>query len=176
MTTAQTNTRCTICQKSNPKTQCQCCLEPLCKSCAQYVSEDTFKYLRPLPEALKHSIYCTVCFERDVAGPLADYEATVERAKDIMIFGIDQGKETRFIKRFEEPYKIIDGLDAQDVTMHMAFRAAHSGFNAVIDVNIKAEKIRDGSYQTTSYSGTGIAANILEGRLIKDRSFSTDPN
>lgn len=175
MNTPQINSRCTVCQKPKAQNLCGPCGEPLCKNCAQFTSEETFRYLNPLPEMLKHFVFCTPCFDTHVAATLEKYNQTLEKAHDILVFSKSQGKETRFIKRFVDPIKAT-GLDEQDVTMCLAFEAASRNFNAVVDVDIKSEKIRDGSYQTTAYSGTAIPANVSDDKLMKDRSFRTHPN
>lgn len=172
----QTNLRCSICAKSKPAYQCGLCQDALCKSCAQFLPETAFQYL-PIREAkLQHTCYCTVCFDQNIQQSLNAYETVLEQAHEVLVFDKTQGKETRFIRRLEKPFVVENGLDEHDVTMRLAFMAAEKNYNSIIDVDIKATKIRDGSYQTTSYSGKAVPANVSDRKLMKDRSLRTNPN
>ena len=93
-----------------------------------------------------------------------------------MIFTKSQGKETRFIKRLEEPFDFKNYPDHDEIQMRMAFKAVQMDYNAVVDVDIFSEKVRIGAYQTQTWSGTGIPVFVDDKKLIKDRSFSSQPN
>ena len=172
----QTNSGCTLCGKAKAPYQCGCCNDTLCKSCVQFMPDDAFQFLTIRSKEISHNYYCNVCFDQNVTPALTEYETIAERAHQISVFDVTQGKETRFIKRLEKPLVIESGLDAQDITMRLAYMAAQKNFNALVDVDIKAVKVRDGSYQTTAYSGKGIPAHVDDRKLMKDRSLWTDPN
>lgn len=127
------------------------------------------------PKELSHNTYCTVCFDQHVSAALTNYEATLAQAQEILVFDKTQGKETRFVKRLEKPIAV-EGVDEQDVTMRLAFIAAEKNYNALVDVDIKAVKVRDGSYQTMAYSAKAVPANVSDRKLMKDRSLWSDPN
>jgi uncharacterized protein YbjQ (UPF0145 family) len=43
----------------------------------------------------------------------------------------------------------------------LAFLAAQKGYNAIIDVDISAKKVRsEGGYQSSNWRGTAVATNI----------------
>lgn len=177
----QTNSGCTTagcshCGKAKSPYQCGVCNDTLCKSCVQFMPDGAFQYLTNRPKEISHNWYCSVCFNNNVSTALADYETIAARAKGILVFDISQGKETRFVKRLEKPIVIASGLDQYDITMRLAYMAAEKNFNAIVDLNVKATKVRDGSYQTTAYSGSAIPTNVDDRKLMKDRSLWTDPN
>ncbi len=97
-------------------------------------------------------------------------------AKEIMVFMKAQNKETRFIKRLEEPVSINECADHNEAILRLAFFAAELDYNAIIDVNIISKKVKIGNYQTTIYSGTAIPAHVREDKLIKDKSNWSKPN
>ena len=138
--------------------------------------DDAFQFMTHKPKEISHNYYCNTCFTNNVGTALATYEEIAERAKGLSVFDVTQGKETRFIRRLEKPMVIESGLDEQDITMRLAYMAAEKNFNALVDLNIKAVKVRDGSYQTMAYSGSAIPANVDARKLMKDRSLWTDPN
>ena len=109
---------------------------------------------------LSHEIYCNPCFISSVSEQLADYNKTLESAKDVNVFLKAQSKETRLIKRKQEAIVVQDCLDEKETLMRLAFGAAKAGFNGLIDVELIQKKIRDGRYQTSSWSGTGIPAHL----------------
>ena len=172
----QTNSGCTMCGKAKAPYLCGCCNDTLCKSCVQFMPDDAFQYMTNKPVEISHSYYCNACFNNTVTPALSQYEEIAERARLISVFDITQGKETRFIKRKEKPITITTGLDEHDITMRLAYMAAEKNFNAVVDVDIKAVKVRDGAYQTTAYSGKGVPTMVDPRKLMKDRSLWTDPN
>lgn len=137
--------------------------------------ETAFQFMSSRPKELSHNTYCTVCFDQHVSAALTNYEATLAQAQEILVFDKTQGKETRFVKRLEKPIAV-EGVDEQDVTMRLAFIAAEKNYNALVDVDIKAVKVRDGSYQTMAYSAKAVPANVSDRKLMKDRSLWSDPN
>ncbi len=100
----------------------------------------------------------------------------MEQAKNTMVFMKAQFKETRFVKRLEDPITIPECNDYDELILRLAFKAAEKDFNAVIDVDITSKKVRTGNYQTSVFSGTAIPAHVREDKLIKDRSNWSHPN
>lgn len=178
MENSQTNSGCgcSICGKTKTPYQCGICNDHLCKTCVQFLPETAFQFLPQKPKELTHSTYCNACFEQHVSLALTNYEGMLSQAQEILVFDKSQGKETRFVKRLEKPLVVEQGLDERDITMRLAFMAAEKNYNALVDVDIKATKVRDGSYQTMSYSGKAIPANVSDRKLLKDRSLWSDPN
>lgn len=100
----------------------------------------------------------------------------MDQAKNTLVFMKAQFKETRFVKRLEDPITIAECSDYDEIILRLAFKAVELNLNGIIDVDITAKKVRTGNYQTSVFSGTAIPANILEERLIKDRSNWSHPN
>lgn len=94
----------------------------------------------------------------------------MDRARNTMVFMKAQFKETRFVKRLEDPITISECSDYDEIMLRLAFRAAELNYNGLVDVDITSKKVRTGNYQTSVYSATALPANILEERLIKDKS------
>jgi len=141
----------------------------------QFIDDDRFS-LQTEQMSIPHSAYCPTCFEIHVAPIVIIYNQTVEKAKNIQIYESTQGKETRFLKRTEKPIHVEQCLDRAETLLRLAFSAAADGFNGIIDVEIKPTKIRNGSYQTTIWSGTGIPTQIESRKIMKDRSLTKNPN
>jgi hypothetical protein len=175
-TKSQTNSGCAQCGKDKAPYNCGICKDALCKSCVQFLEEGAFQYMTHRPEKLSSNCYCNSCFNTDVSQALASYEENYTKAQEILVFDKSQSKETRFVKRFEKPLVVPEGLDQHDITMRLAYMAAEKGYNSIVDVDIKAVKVRDGSYQTTAYSGKAIPANVSDRKLLKDRSLWSNPN
>lgn len=167
---------CESCSKPKAQYNCGICDCSICKSCAEFTDESTFFYATQLPDFLQKNVFCLQCYTEKVDGEIQKYNETVEQAKNIMIFTIDQAKETRLVKRLELPYQFTDMPDPEEIEMKMAYLAVLAGYNAVIDVELVSKKVRTGSYQTAMWSGTGIPAHVIVEKLPKDRSFSSRPN
>lgn len=167
---------CCICQKSKTTLICGLCSQDLCKSCAEFLAPENISFLKEIPEVLQHTTYCSACFANEVSPKLADYEHTLEAAKNILVFDKTQGKETRFIKRKEAPLQVTDCADKNETILRLAFFAVQLGFNSIIDLDLKSRKIKDGRHQHTLWSATAIPAQVTDRKLLKDRSLWSNPN
>ena len=129
-----------------------------------------------VPEELQKTTFCITCYQTKIIDEIDSYNADLKKAKDILVFDKDQGKETRMIKRLEDPLVVTDCLDQKEVMMTLAFRALRAGFNGIIDFEAKAIRDRNGSYQKVTWQGTAIPAHIDVDKLPKDKSFWHNPN
>jgi hypothetical protein len=159
---------CCNCHRPKANYNCELCEEFLCKACAQFMLEDRFSFLRKVPEILSKSIYCPRCFDANVAGPMTDYDATMERAKDIAVFFKEEGKRTRFFSRKEAPYTIEKCIDKDETILRLAFLAAQDNFNSIIDVNLVSEKIVVGSHKNLIWKGTAVPCQLEQRYLNQD--------
>lgn len=167
---------CCACQKPKPTLVCGSCESKVCKNCAQFLDEGQFSFLTKIPAALSHSTYCPACFDQHVASELDSYNRAVEVAKNILVYEKKQSKETRLLSRKEKPVRVESCQDSGETILRLAFLAAQAGFNAIIDVQLSSTKTRNGSYQTTTWSGTGIPSNVAANKIAKDRSLWQNPN
>lgn len=150
---------CKTCRGPKAKYACGLCEASICKKCTQFIA-DNFTYMKQVPAELMHSTYCTNCFDETVATPLAEYNETMEKARDIIIYTKDQSKLTRFLKRKEDPVSTDNCEDEQEALMRMSFFAVQGKFNCLIDVQIKSRKVIVGSHKKTIYSATAVPITI----------------
>ena len=167
---------CATCQKSKALLNCGVCDTITCKYCAQFLEEDTFSFLKSKPEILQHSVYCPTCYQEHVESALLKYNQDLEAAKDILVFFKNQGKETRLIKRLEDPINVYECIDYQDAVMRLAFLTLKAGYNGIVDIVVTSEKVRNGNYQTLVWKGTGIPTIIRADKLLRDKSLEQTPN
>ncbi len=123
------------------------------------MGENYFSFLTPVPTALTHAVYCGRCYDDKVAYARQEYDLQMEKARDVFVYYKGQGEETRLFKRNEDPLKVSDLTDRSEVVMRLAFQAVQNGFNTLVDVEVKSEKVRSGAYQTTKWSGVGTPTN-----------------
>jgi len=167
---------CSFCdQKKNLLTCCHCGCD-VCKKCVEILSEETFQYSNSFVFDENKVVYCRPCYDKNIEPKLLHYNEIVEKAKDVNVYFYQQAKETQFMSRSQTPLKVIDCTDRNEAVMKLAFMAAEKGFNGLIQVQVKDEKVRMGSYQTQKFHATGIPTNIKASEIIKSRSFWTDPN
>jgi hypothetical protein len=156
---------CSLCQLPKASLKCGLCEKSVCKKCSNKLKAGAFAYCAtPLP-ALSHSLYCGICFDDTVAPALENYEATVEKARFVNVFYKGQGEETRKMRRLEKPLKVDNCKERSEALLRLAFKAAESGFNCLLDVDITSEKVRTGSYQSTLWSGRGVPISVDEASL-----------
>lgn len=153
-------TLCKTCRKPKATFECGLCHECSCKSCTEFTDENTFSFLTKVSDELKHTNYCIACFNEKVRDPLNEYNDTMEKAKEIIIYSKEQSKLTRFLKRKEDPLKVENCEDEQEALLRMSFFAVQAKFNCLIDVILTTKKIVIGSHKKTMYSATGVPINI----------------
>jgi hypothetical protein len=151
---------CKNCRKPKAPFTCGICQEHTCKSCTQFIGEDTFSFLKKIPAELTHTCYCPSCFDEKVAAPLSSYEETMEKARNIIIFTKDETKKTGHIKRKEDAFTVEDCEDEQETILRLAFQAVQEGFNTLLDVHISHRKIVVGSHKKTIFSGSARPVNM----------------
>jgi hypothetical protein len=159
---------CKTCHKPKANYQCGLCQGPICKSCGEFLTEN-FSFLKVVPKELTHPTYCVQCFDENVRTPLDDYNATMEQAREVIIYSKEQTKLTRGLKRIEDPLLVEDCEDEEEALMKMSFFAVKMNHNAVIDVQFKTKKIIVGSHKKTIVSATGVPItldpNAIRGHL-----------
>lgn len=161
------NTSCCSCLSSKAPLVCGLCKESVCKSCAQFLDESSFAFIKKKPEVISHTTYCPACFDNNVAAELQKYNDDLEKARNIAVFDKAQAKETRNFKRFNETYSVRECPDREETLLRLAFQAVRSGFNAIIEVEISSKKVRESSRQRTIYSGLAQAAMVNESKRFK---------
>ena len=164
---------CCTCQKPKATLTCGICKDSVCKYCAQFLDDTSFSFLAEIPQDLAAGTYCIPCFDAKVAPELEAYNDTMKKAKNIHVFEKDQGKETRFFKRLEEPFKVENCADRDETLLRLAFFTVRAGFNTLIDVDVVSKKVRNGSYQTTMWTGSGIPTHVDEARLNRKSSLDS---
>lgn len=132
-----------------------------------FLDEDTFSFVKRVPEYLTHSTYCNPCYLTKVTPALDIYNAKIERAKGVQVFFKVQSKETRLINRDQNPVRVKECADKEETLLRLAFKAQEAGFDGIVDVDIVAEKVKSGSYQTFKFSGTGIPAYLDPKKLSR---------
>lgn len=171
------NSICVSCQSPKAQLHCGLCESTVCKYCAHIFDESTFSFLAQKPQHLQHTTYCNVCFNQYVAEDLEKYNATMERAKAVHIFDATQGKETRLMKRRNEDKLVVENCeDPDEAVMRLAFFAVQRDFNAVVDVDITATKVKNGSYSKRVWRAVGIPSHFGKDKIVKDRSLRHWPN
>lgn len=150
---------CKTCRKPKANYPCGICEEHVCKSCAHFMG-DGFSFLKKIPKDLSHQTYCSHCYDDKVSQAHADYNATMEKAKEVIVFTKERSKLTGHLKRKEDPVTVEDCEDEEETLMRLAFFAAQEDFNCILDVKITHRKIIVGSHKKTIFSGTAIPITI----------------
>lgn len=162
---------CIFCNKPKATLSCGACNVDVCKSCAQFLDEESISFWKRTPKNLEHAIYCGPCFDAQVAPALEFYNQTMARAKEVLVFFKDQGKETRLFKRSEIALKIENCPDRDETVLRLAFLAAQENFNAIIDVDLSSKKIRNAGYQTSTWCGSAIPTQVDLDKLHRKVEF-----
>ena len=118
-----TDQLCSSCHRPKATLTCGPCQRSLCKNCAQFLAEDTFSYLSLLPEELKHSYYCSPCYETHVEPALQSYNETMEQARNLNFFFATQKRPVRPIRRAVRKVTVAECHDRDETILRLAFKA-----------------------------------------------------
>jgi hypothetical protein len=144
--------------------QCGLCQNIFCKDCVQFLDSSFFSFLKDPPPETKHEVYCAACYDQKVAPMAESYSETMNRAKEVYIFEKKE-KYIPLISSSKHKIRVEDCPDRKETMLRLAFMAAEGNYNAVIDVDLVAKKVRVNGYQSTSWSGTGNPAMIRKESL-----------
>lgn len=159
---------CLICKKPKATTTCEICEEPLCKSCVQFLEPDTFTFLSELPDELSHDRYCEHCYASTVIPALDSYEEVMERAKQVFVYFTTQRAGIPLTGRSKAKVKVESCPDRDETILRLAFFAAEQKFNALIEVEVIAEKVRNAGYQKSKWRGVGEPANVDAAKVTRN--------
>ncbi len=159
---------CCSCHKPKANYECPLCKESVCKACTQFMEDGSFSFLKKIPEELSHTLYCPRCFDEKVALPLSNYNELKEKAKEVIIFFKDESQKTRLFSRKEPMLEVTECLDREETILRLAFFAAEKKLNAIIDVDLKSEKVMNGSHRYSRWKGSAIPCHLDEKILSRE--------
>ena len=154
------NAECIACRKPKATLECEVCNEMVCKNCSQVLDKSTFSFMEEVPEILTHTLYCSGCFDHQVAPELDTYNEILSRAKDCFVFFTTQRKEIPLIRRSKVTFNVSANKDRDETILRLAFFAAKDNYNAITEVNVSASKVINEGYQTSVWKGSGIPALV----------------
>lgn len=160
-------TLCVTCKKPKTTSTCEICEEPLCKACIQFLEPDTFSFLKVIPEELSHDRYCEFCYSQNIIPALDTYEEVMTRAKQVFVYFVTQRAGVPITGRSKTTVKVNDCPDRDETILRLAFFAAEQGFNALVEVEVIAEKVRNAGYQKSKWRGVGEPANVDEEKVTR---------
>lgn len=164
---------CCSCQSPKAPLTCGLCEESVCKKCAEFLDEEAFSWKTYVAPEFKHSTYCRLCFDAKVAPEIEAYEALKEKAKEVFVFFKTESKESRLIKRLEDPIEVPECQDREETLLRLAFMAAEKDFNVIVDIEIDGKKVRSGAYQTLVFSGKAIPSWVPPEKLNEKNRWSS---
>jgi hypothetical protein len=112
------------------------------------------------------------CYGQHVEPALESYNEVLERAKQVFVFYKSQRKAIPLTGRSKIIMRVEENHDRDETILRLAFFAAEQSFNAIIDVDVTSEKVRNGSYQTSKWKGSGFPASIDTVKL--DKQYAQD--
>lgn len=156
---------CDSCGKPKANYNCSICEQHSCKKCAQFLKEGAFSFYETVPEELTHSVYCGSCYDSTVAPEMEKYEELMALAKKVFVFFIVRKRPIPLTRKSKEYVKVAACQDRDETILRLAFFAALAGYNAIMETDVTSEKVRDGSYQTSVWSGSALPADVNEAKL-----------
>ena len=154
---------CTTCRKPKAELKnlayCGICKQMSCKDCAHFLDAAAFSFRDKVSADLLHSTYCQHCYDQKIAPELSAYAQEMERAKQVFVFYKKHGY-LRVIRRSKKMLSVRDCPDRKEALLRLAFFAAQQSYNALVEVELTPEKIRNFGYQKSSWSGTAFPAEV----------------
>ncbi|MGK5084729.1 hypothetical protein WDW37_15655 [Bdellovibrionota bacterium FG-1] len=156
---------CISCRKTQVQHTCGLCGESLCRGCVIFLEEEAFAFRTQVPDELKHTHYCAICFEATVQPELDEYQRIMALAREVYFFFGALRHPLPVLRRAKVPVQIADCIDRDETILRLGFLAAEAGYNGIIEAEVTGEKVRNNGYQKTRWQGIGRPAEIDTGRL-----------
>ncbi len=144
--------QCESCFSAKTVLRCHKCGNPSCKKCSCFVDEDEFDFLSLLPEEIGGQTFCPGCFNSSISGILDEHREFLRKARAVDVYGKDQKRETWLFQR-KEPVSVKDCDDREETLLRLALLSVRKGFDIMVDVDIKSEKVGKGTYKKLIWSG-----------------------
>jgi hypothetical protein len=157
---------CQLCAAPKDNNACEACGQRICKKCVVFNNPESYRFHPAPPTELKHHILCVDCFERDTAPLLEEYNAVLEKSKEVTIVSKAFRGPVPLIKQARVKTSVDDHLDVRIATMHLKFLAAWEKFDSVVKYEATATKVRNHGYQRMSWKATGLFA-LLDRRRFR---------
>src|SRR6185437_16020019 len=145
---------------SDPASPCELCQAPLCRKCRIFLSEEEFALAGERPPELLHSYYCGACHDEHVIPFQERYQETLEQAKQVNIIYKGSKSTIRVLRKATQAIQVANIRDRDEAILRLAYQAALLGFNAVIEVEVTSQKLRNEGWQKSAWSGHGVPAEI----------------
>ena len=124
------------------------------------MESEAFTYMSKVPADLAHARYCPRCYDAKIAQAVIDYEAMVEKAKDVYFLTKAYPGYVRVLRKHTKRVVVEDCADRRDTIVRMAFFAAELGFNAIIEAEVESFKTRSHGYLSSRWKGSAMPAQI----------------
>ncbi len=151
---------CISCLKPKTTHSCERCKGTLCRKCLQINPSNCFSYMTKIPADLSYHNYCPFCYDAVVAPALVDYEATLEKAKDVYFLTRNYPGYIPVVRKANKDVRVDACPDRREAILRMAFQAAEQGFNAIIDAEVEAYKTGGGRYFASLVRGRATPADV----------------
>jgi len=151
---------CGACRRPKANIQCELCEDWNCKSCAQTLAGDAFSFRTKRAPELSHTRYCQHCWQQQVEPALAEYEQKMAEAREVYIFFTTQKRPLPILSKEKEQIRVLECDDRDETILRLAFLAAELGCNAVIETDVRHEKVRNAGWQKTAWRGSGFPARV----------------
>ena len=127
-----------------------------------------FSFWSPIPKPLTYTHYCPSCFDENVAPKLAQYNAILEKAKQLYIFFDTQKRPHCLMHYSRKPVSVKNCTDRDETILRIGFLAAEQGYNAAVDVSIVSKKMRHHAWEKLSWQGDAVPAQVDERKLQRE--------
>ena len=104
-----------------------------------------------VPVFVGHATSVVATFER----PISPAEA-----REVYIFFTTQKRPLPILSKEKEQIRVLECDDRDETILRLAFLAAELGCNAVIETDVRHEKVRNAGWQKTAWRGSGFPARV----------------
>ena len=133
----------------------------MCRKCRVFLAEDSFGFAPVKPPELKHTYYCGGCHDQTVAPFREKYEATLERARGVVVLFKGSKSTHRLVRKAPGAVEVKDSRDRDETILRLAYLAALADYDALIEVEVSSAKVRNEGWQTSAWKGRGIPAVVV---------------
>lgn len=150
---------CGICLKKTVH-ECAECQKEVCKDCVRFLEKEQFRFHPKPPKCFQHRQFCVDCYAELVEPELEKYRAAEEASGSVVLIRKSFRGFVPVLQKAKAPTEVKRHVDKNDALNHLLFLAAWNGYDAIMDYEGTAKKIRNHAWEKREYSASALSVRL----------------
>jgi hypothetical protein len=151
---------CGLCRQTKTIHDCSECKKSLCKDCVRYLEKEEFRFHPKAPKIFQQRQFCVDCYAELIEPEMAKYKEAFDRSYQITLIRKSFRGFVPILQKAKAPLLVKDHVDKGDAIAHLCFLTAWYGYDAMMDVEAVAKKIRNHAWEKKEWSASALPVKL----------------